>query len=86
MRIGGEEMLSWGGANPEQTLHALLQAVAWLLTPDAGDSASLGIGEVGRSPMRAEWLLPSIYTLSCQGTREHVVHTAVDKGCQIQDT
>ena len=46
MRIGGEEMLSWGGANPEQTLHALLQAVAWLLKPEAGDSASLGIGEV----------------------------------------
>ena len=47
MRIGGEEMLSWGGANPEQTLHALLQAVAVLLKPGAGDSASLGIGEVG---------------------------------------
>lgn len=46
MRIGGEEMLSWGGVNPEQTLHALLQAVAVLLKPDAGDSASLGIGEV----------------------------------------
>ena len=46
MRIGGEEMLSWGGADPEQTLHALLQAVALLLTPEAGDSASLGIGEV----------------------------------------
>ena len=46
MRIGGEEMLSWGGADPEQTLQALLQAVALLLTPEAGDSASLGIGEV----------------------------------------
>jgi hypothetical protein len=46
VRIGGEEMLSWGGANPEQTLHALLQAVAWLLKPEAGDSASLGIGGV----------------------------------------
>ena len=46
VRIGGEEMLSWGGADPEQTLHALLQAVALLLTPEAGDSASLGIGEV----------------------------------------
>jgi len=47
VRIGGEEMLSWGGVNPEQTLHALLQAVAVLLKPGAGDSASLGIGEVG---------------------------------------
>lgn len=46
MRIGGEQMLSWGGANPEQTLHALMQAVAVLLKPSAGDSASLGIGEV----------------------------------------
>ena len=50
VRIGGEEMLSWGGANPEQTLHALLQAVAILLKPCAGDSASLGIGEVSASP------------------------------------
>ena len=43
-------MLSWGGADPEQTLHALLQAVALLLTPEAGDSASLGIGEVPLLP------------------------------------
>ena len=57
VRIGGEEMLSWGGANPEQTLHALLQAVAWLLKPEAGDSASLGIGEVrAQSIVRAKVL------------------------------
>ena len=46
VRIGGEAMLAWGGANQEQTLHALMQAVAVLLKPSAGDSASLGIGEV----------------------------------------
>ena len=55
MRIGGEEMLSWGGADPEQTLHALLQAVALLLTPEAGDSASLGIGEVKVLSTRADF-------------------------------
>ena len=46
MRIGGEDLLSWGGADPAQTLHALLQAVARLLHPDVGDSPSLGVGEV----------------------------------------
>ncbi len=51
VRIGGEQMLSWGGANPEQTLHALLQAVAVLLKPGAGDSASFGIGEVSAFPL-----------------------------------
>ncbi len=58
MRIGGEEMLSWGGADPEQTLRALLQAVALLLTPEAGDSASLGIGEVQNLVKACNTLLP----------------------------
>ena len=48
MRIGGEDLLSWGGADPAQTLHALLQAIARLLHPDVGDSPSLGVGEVRR--------------------------------------
>ena len=51
-------MLCWGGADPEQTLHALLQAVALLLTPEAGDSASLGIGEVQNLVKACNTLLP----------------------------
>ena len=51
-------MLSWGGADPEQTLQALLQAVALLLTPEAGDSASLGIGEVQSLVKAYKSLLP----------------------------
>lgn len=47
MRIGGEDLLSWGGADPNQTLNTLLQAVARLLQPDVDDSSSLGVGEVG---------------------------------------
>lgn len=46
VRIGGEDMLSWNGADPGQTLHMLLQAIARLLHPDVGDSPSLGVGEV----------------------------------------
>lgn len=49
MRIGGEDLLSWGGADPAQTLHSLLQAVARLLRPDVEDSPSLGVGEVWHS-------------------------------------
>ena len=64
MRIGGEEMLSWGGANPEQTLHALLQAIAVLLRPEAGDSASLGIGEVS-SPLLCKVILHTADKKSC---------------------
>ncbi len=45
MRIGGEALLSWGGAQPDQTLHALLRAVLRLLQPVVGDSPSLGVGE-----------------------------------------
>ena len=48
MRIGGEDLLSWNGADPDQTLHTLLAAVARLLQPDVGDSASFGVGEVRR--------------------------------------
>ena len=70
MRIGGEEMLSWGGANPEQTLHALLQAIAVLLRPAAGDSASLGIGEVGLPIlMQASCLLQLIRRVVLSSTR-----------------
>ena len=53
VRIGGEDLLSWNGADPAQTLHMLLQAVARLLHPEVGDSPSLGVGEV--RPHRSAW-------------------------------
>jgi len=37
-------MLSWGGANPHDTLQGLLQVVSRLLQPDMGDSSSLYVG------------------------------------------
>jgi hypothetical protein len=37
-------MLSWGGANPQDTLQGLLQVVSRLLQPDMGDSSSLYVG------------------------------------------
>ena len=37
-------MLSWGGANPQDTLQGLLQMVSRLLQPDMGDSSSLYVG------------------------------------------
>ncbi|BDA48104.1 Importin-9 [Coccomyxa sp. Obi] len=52
VRIGGEDLLSWNGADPAQTLHMLLQAVARLLHPDVGDSPSLGVGEVVSTMLR----------------------------------
>lgn len=48
MRIGGEGLLSWNGADPDRTLHSLLAAVARLLQPNVGDSPSFGVGEVCR--------------------------------------
>ncbi len=37
-------MLSWGGANPHDTLQGLLQVVSRLLQPDMGNSSSLYVG------------------------------------------
>ncbi|KAL0051329.1 hypothetical protein WJX82_005781 [Trebouxia sp. C0006] len=42
--IAGVDMLSWGGANPQDTLQGLLQVVSRLLQPDMGDSSSLYVG------------------------------------------
>lgn len=42
--IAGVDMLSWGGANPHDTLQGLLQVVSRLLQPDMGDSSSLYVG------------------------------------------
>lgn len=42
--IAGVDMLSWGGANPQETLQGLLQVVSRLLQPDMGDSSSLYVG------------------------------------------
>ena len=39
-------MLSWGGANPQETLQGLLQVVQRLLQPSLGDSASLYVGDL----------------------------------------
>ena len=36
--------MSWGGANPHDTLQGLLQVVSRLLQPDMGDSSSLYVG------------------------------------------
>ena len=53
VRIGGEQLLAWGGADPAHTLHALLAAVSRLLQPDIGDSPSLGVGEARGVPSPA---------------------------------
>ena len=42
--IAGVDILSWGGANPPDTLQGLLQVVSRLLQPDMGDSSSLYVG------------------------------------------
>lgn len=42
--IAGVDMLSWGVANPHDTLQGLLQVVSRLLQPDMGDSSSLYVG------------------------------------------
>lgn len=39
-------MLSWGGANPQESLQGLLQIVERLLQPSMGDSASLYVGDL----------------------------------------
>ena len=46
MGIGGVEVLSWGGANPQESLQGLLQVVERLLQPGLGDSASLYVGDL----------------------------------------
>ena len=45
MSKGGEGMLSWGGADPLQTLQTLLQALARLLELNLPESTALSAGQ-----------------------------------------
>ena len=50
MSKGGEDMLSWGGAEPVQTLQTLLQALARLLELNLPESTALSAGQAIAQP------------------------------------
>lgn len=66
VRIGGEDLLRWGDADPAATLNSLLGALGRLLQPSLGDSAAIFVGPallllLQKMPAAVQPVIPQVW-------------------------